>query len=368
MKKVILLLIILSSFNYSKSQVIVTLQVPPEGLSVKPQLWNALVVNTSNSAIVIKINLSLIDLSNGLPVLTATSSTFDLPEGATNITAEHLLPISYTSMNNTFFVDQSLDDFIPIGNYTVCYQVLKQNVDAFDEVAEECESVTVEPLSPPILNTPDDQGETEQLRPLFTWMPPAPLSLFPNLTYKYNLVEVLQGQSSFDAIQQNVPILQQNIIYTTTLQYPITMTALDTGKNYAWQITANSNSLPISNSEIWSFKIKSPESEAIQMQSPSFIKLQKNDEISFTICSDYLRYEYLNESNDSVVTTMITDLTSNNLKVVSGKEDLEKVQFGQNYIEMNLQDLNLKAGHFYLFKLTNNKNENWFTKFEYQQN
>ena len=367
MKKILLLFIILASFNYSKSQVIVTLQVPPEGLSVKPQLWNAILVNTGNSSIIIKINLSLIDISNGQQVLYATSSIFDLPQGATNITAEHLLPISYTVLNNTFNVDQSLNDFIPIGNYTICYQVLKQTADAFDEIAEVCESIAVEPLSPPILNTPDDQGEVEEGKPLFTWAPPAPLPLFPNLTYKYNLVEVLQGQSASEAIQQNVPILQQNNIYNTFLQYPITLTALDTGKNYAWQITANSNYLPISNSEIWSLKIKPPQVVTMQILSPSFTKLRQSDEISFTVCSDYLRYEYLNESNDSLVTIMITDITSNDLKIISENENVEKVQFGQNFIEMDLQGLNLKPGHSYLFRLTNSKNENWFTKFEFQK-
>lgn len=367
MKKILLFVILFASFNSSNSQVIVTLQISPEGLSVKPQLWNALLINTGNSSIIIKINLSLTDVNSGQQVLYATSSTFDLPQGATNITAEHVMPISYTVLNNTFNFDQSLNDFIPIGNYTICYQVLKQNTESFEEISEECENITIEPLSPPILTTPDDMGQLEDARPLFTWAPPAPLALFTNLTYKYSLVEVLQGQSSSAAIQQNIPLLQQNGIINMFLQFPLSQMPLDTSKIYAWQVTANSNSLPVSNSEIWTFKITSANDQDNKSMGSGFIKLRKNDEIPITIGSDYLRYEYLNESNDSLVNIMITDITSNNLKVIGDGENLQKVQFGQNYIEMNLQDLNLEAGHFYLFKLTNTKNESWFTKFEFQK-
>lgn len=367
MKKILLLFFVVACFTYSKGQVIVTLQIPQEGLSVKPQLWNAILVNTGNSTVSIKINLLLTDLGNGQQVLSATSSTFSLPQGSTNITAEHLLPISYTVLNNAFNIDQSLSDFIPIGSYSICYQVLEQKTDAFEEVSEECESVTVEPLSPPILTTPDDEGEIEESRPLFTWTPPAPLALFSNLTYKYNLVEVLQGQSSSDAIQQNVPILQQNISTNTFFQYPITLTALDTGKNYAWQIIANGNNLPVSNSEIWTFKIKSPQVDKLPIQSSNYIKLKQSAEISFTVCFDYLRYEYLNESNDSLVTILITDISANDLKPISLEEDLSKVGYGENYMEINLSGMNLKDGHYYLLKLTNGKKENWYTKFQFKK-
>lgn len=366
MRRIFFLFIFLACYFYTTCQVIVNLQIPPEGLLIKAQLWNAILINTGNSSMTVKIDLSFTDLANEQQVFSASSATLILPPGPTNVKADNILPISYRVTNYNYSVDQSPDGFLPVGNFNICYQILKQNDDAFEAVAEECETVQVEPLSPPYLTSPDDQGEIEEVRPVFTWIPPAPSSFFSNLTYRYTLVEVLQGQSSLTAIQQNMPKLQQSNLSQTVLNFPTTSTALDTGKVYAWQVAANSNNVPAAYSEVWTFKIKSPQADLVDKKKSSFIKLMPEHTIPFTVCSDFLRYEYLNENNDTLVSFRITDITSKQLKVIA--DENISLRFGENYKEINLQSFNLKSRHYYLYQLTNSKSESWYVKFEYSAN
>lgn len=366
MKIISILLLALVSFFYPRAQVIVNLQLPPEGLSIKPQLWNAVLTNTGNTSVTVKIGLSLTDRSNGEQVFSANSGSFLLSQGTTTISANSIMPIEYTLTNYSYNVDPSPDGPLPIGNFMICYEILQERGDAFDNVGEECEAIDILPLSPPYLNTPDNNVEIEETKPLFSWIPPAPLSNFANPTYTLKLVEVLQGQSSIDAIQQNIPILEQSNISQPMLQYPLTSIPLDTGKLYAWQIAVNSNNMPVTTSEVWSFRLKAPEVDHLISTSTSFVQLKRVNEIPFTVCSDYLNYQYTNETNDSLVSVTLTDITSRSLKIVISDDENESVLLGQNYKKMDLRPLKLQTGHIYLFQLTDSKEEKWFAKFEYK--
>ncbi|MBS1564375.1 MAG: hypothetical protein JST39_08290, partial [Bacteroidetes bacterium] len=78
-----------------RAQVSMTLQVPPVGLLVKNQLWNMLVVNSSNESMLIRVSLVLLDEKTNQPVLTAGSAPVMLPRGARQLQARDLGPIQY---------------------------------------------------------------------------------------------------------------------------------------------------------------------------------------------------------------------------------------------------------------------------------
>lgn len=351
----------------ANSQVVISLQVPEEGVAIRSQLWNATIINSENSGIYVKINLSLADINTGQQVISGTTSLFYLQQGATAINSNIVTPVSYFSTGMSGGSNMAPDDYLPIGTYNLCYQLLKQKADGFENIGEECAAISVAPLSPPILNTPDDAGIIEGDQPFFTWTPPAPANLFGNLSYSIRLTEVLQGQSINDAIQANVPIIFQNNFSAPFLQYPPTSSKLDTGKIYVWQVTANSNNQPVSKSEVWSFSLKTPDNEEIYNNRSGFIKLKRSDAIPSTVCYKNFHFEYTNESNDTLVLINLVDLSGNHSKQIHVSEDFSRVQFGENYKTIDLTAMKLKDGHYYLLRLTNSKNENWYAKFQFKK-
>ena len=297
MRKSFIFLISLFSMLQLDAQVILTIQMPPQGLTIKPQLWSLALTNTTED-MQVKIEMVFTDVSNNQQVFTGVTRIFNLPKGTRQIQATDVMPITYNIVNPTYGIDPNPDGYLPIGVFNVCYSVIKIMNDASERLVEECETVEVEPVSPPQLVIPSDNERVENTRPFFTWVPPSPGSLFNTLNYDWTLVEVMSTQSAADAVQQNVPIYQQLNLKLTNFQIPLSVAELDTSKLYAWRVTAKNGGSAISNSEVWTFRVGKtiPKKPSIAMEG-SYTKVRKEEDGATIICYDKLRYEYLNKIN-----------------------------------------------------------------------
>ncbi|WP_207516122.1 hypothetical protein, partial [Longitalea luteola] len=170
-------------------------------------------------------------------------------------TASNVGPLTYTA-GAGYAVDANPNGFLPVGVFNICYTLSRVTKDGTEELADECVTAEVEPISAPQLLQPGDSDRVVSRRPLFTWLPPTPHHLFSNLLYDLVLVEVQSTQSGADAIQQNIPLFLQSNISVTSLPYPLSLAELDTSKLYAWRVTAKSNLMPIANSEVWCFRLE----------------------------------------------------------------------------------------------------------------
>lgn len=347
------------------AQVTINLQLPPVGIVQKSQLWNLSLINTGSSAVVVKLNMVMTDIATGQSVLSASTNTINLPQGSRLLQYIELLPITYTVLNSNYNVNPASNGFLPVGNFNVCYQVMTHGVESFQAVSEECVSIEIEPLSPPYLILPADESEIEQERPFFSWLPPNPVSLFNNLSYSFRLVEVLPNQRSSEAVQQNMPLVSQQVVTGNTFNYPNANPKLDTAKVYAWQVTANNNNLHIANSEVWTFKIKLQQDNKRPVADAPFYKLKMEAGTSYFICDGTLRYEYINELNDKHATIQIYDISNRSKKQLI-KEYTENLKDGQNLVIVDLIEDGLKKGHIYLMELINTHNEIWTCSFEFK--
>lgn len=367
MKKLILLSSLFWCAHVS-GQVIITLQLPPMGLTIKPQLWNLSLVNSSSLPVTIKIELVMTDASTNQQVMTGTTNQFILPVGVKQLRLNDVMPITYNVTGSGYAIDATPNGFLPVGLFHFCYIVTKIDTDAPERLGEECETVEVEPLSPPQLVLPSDNERIETTRPIFTWLPPSPFSLFNNLNYEWKLVEVMPTQSGADAIVQNIPLLSQNNLTAASFQYPLAMAELDTSKLYAWRVTAKNSIAFVANSEVWTFRVRLPgESRASVPGSAYYSKLRRQIDPSYILAKGTLRFEYKNEINTNHVRIDIYDLSSGTRKELVRDSVEQRVVFGTNYIQLDLTGYRVKAGHIYLMELTNVKGEKWYLKFEYRK-
>src|SRR5688500_13198285 len=227
-KKGLLFCIVLSLTVGMQAQVIMNLQLPPVGLTLKPQLWNFSLVNSGHGRVNVRVELIVTDVSTNQRILTGTSNLFVLAVGAKQVRPADVMPVTYSIGSPGYSVDPSPDGFLPIGIFNICYSVINQNNDAQETLSEECETVQIEPVSPPQLILPADNEPVLVTRPLFTWLPPSPFNSNNSLLYDWVLVEVQPTQSAADAIQQNIPVLAQRNMAVASIQYPLSMPDRDT--------------------------------------------------------------------------------------------------------------------------------------------
>lgn len=367
MKRKLLLIVGLMMGWCGQAQVVITLQLPPLGLTIKPQLWNMSLINTTGASMTAHLQMIMTDAGTGQTVLTATTPSFLLPAGAKPISAATVTPVAYTA-GAGYNIDANPNGFLPVGVYNICYILTRLTNEISEQIADECVTAEVEPISPPQLIQPSDSDQVLLRRPFFTWLPPTPYNTFSNLRYDWVLVEVQSTQSGPDAIQQNVPVLLQSNISFTSLQYPLSMPELDTGKIYAWRVTAKNNLSPIANSEVWSFSIQKFSTDTFSAPNKGFYaQVRREQDASYSISGSILRFLYQHEVNSNTVQIKITDISNTAHQTVQLDSSYLAVKYGANYMSLDLSNKGLTDHHMYLLDLTNERNEHWFLKFEYRR-
>ncbi|WP_147320027.1 hypothetical protein [Chitinophaga silvisoli] len=340
------------------AQVSMTVQLPPTGVLQMAQLWNMLLVSTSSSPILVKIEMRMKDVATNQPILTGFSRTITLNKGVRQIQAGDVTPVTYEYLSTA--ADRTQNGLLTAGNYIACYSVFLLSGDALSLLAEDCLAFAVEPVSPPLLNSPEDQSIVDGNLPQFSWIPPAPLSIFSDLNYDFVIVELRNGQSTAEAIQQNIPVYKSVHNKNLFVNYPVSALALDTAKKYAWTVTAKNGSTFAAQTETWTFRIKGAAAEKMVNETAAYILLKKELDATQFTCSGPLQVGYSNDAGDTTVNYEILSLGAGGGVIQSGKLSLTR---GQNQLKVVLKGLT--NDQYYLFRLQNNRKEYWNAKFIY---
>lgn len=362
-KKTLLFCTTLLASALIHAQVRMTLQVPPFGVLVKNQLWNMLLINTGNGSATVRLSLVMVDQKTNQPALTASTLPFVVEKGVKQIQAKDLGPITYTYAGAAMLGDRDPNGMLPVGNYQVCYTATSELISQKNPVvAENCIQLAVDPMSPPLLNTPADEGEIYTAAPQFTWLPPTPAGIFGDLSYDLILVEVLSGQGKADAIQQNIPVYAGGLIRNQYLNYASSYATLDTGRLYAWRIVAMNSDQPVTMSDIWTFRVVKAPLPSLKTRNDPYLDLKRGLDPSVAAGSSTLRLTYQNMPADTLVHYTITSLDDpGNPVIQQGQLSLTR---GQNLLQIVLsKTASYDRKKLYLFQLVNGRKESWTLKF-----
>ena len=161
---------------------------------------------------------------------------------------------------------------LPEGHYELSVAVLNPSNPQTPFVSNVVADFTIIYPDPPSLIFPDQDGKIASDYPTFQW---TPVTVPPDYTIYYSLkiVQVLDGQTPQRALEANIPQFERDHLTTTTFTYPIDALPLDTGKTYAWQITAlDQNNFPPTHnngkSQIYTFTYKGQSSGMIHVLGP----------------------------------------------------------------------------------------------------
>ncbi|WEK34566.1 MAG: hypothetical protein P0Y53_18930 [Candidatus Pseudobacter hemicellulosilyticus] len=343
----------------TRAQVSLTLQVPPMGVFVKNQLWNMLLANGGSTRI-IRVSLVLLDVKTNQPLLSAISGPITLNNGSRLLQGKDFEPVHYEYSSQATLTSLDQQGLLPVGSYQACYTILdaqKTNMP----LAENCILLNVDPLSPPLLNTPEDGSSLLTAYPQFTWLPPAPLALFSDPAYELLVVEVLPGQAPAEAIQQNVPVYSSGRIRYLYSQYPASRMALDTARTYAWRIVALNGFQAVSLSETWTFRVAGNHPAKSNQSSDSYIELKRNEDAFIASAGDQLKLSWDNAAGNKIIRYTISSLEDAGNPVV--QEGELTVKQGHNRIPLTLQRKKFSRNKVYLFRFRDERNEWWSVKF-----
>jgi hypothetical protein len=338
--------------------------IPPGALIQKEQLWNVIISNPTSTARSCQLSLTILNKANGNRMLTALTNNIVVPGGARQIQVADVMPVVYNALNEN--VNLSGPGLLPVGLYQVCYELVSNKGASY---GSSCVDVQVEVLAPPQLIFPEHKSELKEQQPAFSWIPPAPMTLVRNCTYEYKIVKVNNNQTAADAIRDNVPVYTAARLSNVALTYPASATALEKKQLYAWQITAQTSSANIK-SDVWTFTITGGEQvKGKPGDGLAYTKLaKKNEQVSYSVVSQTLRFSWHNESLDSTFQIRMLDVTGgNHIPLSMNKKAVPVFSPGVNLIDMDLREAGkFIRNHLYEFCLVDKQGQEWKMLFEYK--
>ena len=290
--KLLLLFSLLLMVVGGYSQVVMQPIVPQSGLIRVSQLWGMSVTNVSETEKYCIVELTVRNRVSGTVVLKGRSQSFTLSKGSKMLTESVIGPVTYETDGLDAVITSG--GLLAAGVYNICLSLQAADLKAFQPI-EHCLDVEVEALTPPQLIEPADTSVLDISYPHFIWTAPMPLTIFSNLNYELVLVEVEAGQSKGDAIQRNLPVWSMGNLRTNTALYPSSWVSLDTGKVYAWQVTARNGDYYGGKSQIWEFRLKDTVPVAIKTSSDFYNSLSRKIYENVIQKSGEYKLEFINE-------------------------------------------------------------------------
>lgn len=329
------------------AQVSLTIQLPPAGMIQKDQLWNLVLMNNSNASLDITVLLNLRDAVTGQPVLSGGSRSITLAKGVKTLNVKDVQPVQYNFGTSGFN-----SNYLPLGAYIACYTLTKANYDAIETIAYECVNININPLSPPLLNTPADKSILQTPYPQFSWTPPTPPQMFDNLNYEITVAEIQEGQSPADAVRYNTPTYVKTNSKQPFETYPSSYSKLDTGKTYAWQVIARNGFNYAATTEVWTFGF-SKDSAKLQNTGTSYILLKSNrDEAGVNYIEGnnlFIKYYSFDKAQETTVRFL-------NMQGRVIRLQKQKLIYGDNFIRFAL-NRQFKQGQVYRIEITDQQNK-----------
>lgn len=341
------------------AQVSINAQLPSGAMVQKEQLWNVSLLSNQPDILEVYIKLSLQDVITNQVVLSAETGSLLLNKGIKLLNNQTVQPIFYNFTGPEFS-----RTFLPVGSYIACYEAYQTRGEHQLILANECIRFTVDPLSPPLLNVPEDKSLLNTSYPFFTWMPPTPTDMFGFLTYDLIVTELIDGQSPAEAIEYNTPVYVKTNLTQPSDNYPASFAKLDTAKTYAWQVIARNGISYAAKTETWTFRVAPTERPINIVAISPYLHLKQDNPEKGIAPNGFLKLAYDNKTVDKSISIQILDLS-----VPDDKDQPIIIQTnliqGENYIELDLKKvLKPDKNKVYMARLVNSKGESWLLRFQ----
>jgi hypothetical protein len=235
---------------------------------------------------------------------------------------------------------------------TLCIQKLNP-----ENKAVSCQTLDLQPPTPLLLASPEDESKIRINRPNFTWIPPMPIGHNPDLKYEMTLVKMNKKQSAEDAIIRNRPLYKEGGLGQTFMAFPVNLTELEVGEKYAWTVKAFLGDIFITQADVWEFEIQLKKDEL------HFVNLANAKQGTHN-CGNVLNFIYTEKYVPSDLQYIIIDSKGKN---VCQQCPSLKTTPGNNSFSLERSFGNMNKNELYTLVITNSKGKKNQLKFIYTE-
>ncbi|SJZ93199.1 hypothetical protein [Sediminibacterium ginsengisoli] len=358
----IFFLILLLSVK-AEAQVMISFNPALDGTSVN-RLGKVIMTNRYAFDLEAKLVISVREAKQGqllkvtMPAFTLHTGTNVLPPDVFNRSA-----FSFSGSQAGYALSQTRN--FADGDYEYCFELNVKAIKAQTipvDFFENCFNTTLERSTPMVLINPYDKEASCNTRPNFLWQPSMPVQ--PGITYILTLAEIKPQQSRAEALAYNPPIIAQNNIRTTMLNYPALAPALEQGKKYAWQVLATNAKMIVTRSDIWEYSVAC-ETDTAKPDQDGYRELKDSRDAGSYLAHRWLRFSFYNPYGPMAVNYTISDLTLKDKELK--KLPVLKMQGGFNSYELDLEDIRgLVYEHQYLLTVQLGNGKKMYLSFIYK--
>jgi len=353
--KIIYSVILLFISELAFSQIMITNTFSNQGVRYEDG-WKATIANPYSSQ---TVYAELEITKNNLPHIKAVSEKFNLVNGISflDFTKIKISQIAYNNQNVLW------NQFFTFGHYEICLHIyaVEHGVQG-----EACAPIEIMPVSPPVIISPENDAEVG-FNPVFSWAPPVPMNIFKSICYELKIVPVYAGQSGYEAMSRNNPVLKEPCLSSLSFIYNISNLPLEDGVQYAWQITAIDEGTEVGKSEVQTIKVATSKEKPKEILIPKYYyKLRKTEDGNFGTAKGCLGFTCEEEKLDSAMKFSIYD---NKSKRISCDDKLKIKKVGdENYFILELANCNeFKSGQSYRLEVISPTNRTYSISFKYTE-
>jgi hypothetical protein len=237
----------------------------PPGQFYIEQMWNCQIINHETKPVDVTIYAWV--TKGGDEICHGRSNPITVPPGGKRITSNDVTEVTDEWHAAGYEQVVSRRNALPAGDYHYCLQVELARGDTI--LCQDCADHRTVKSSPPRLISPRDSSFIFTPQPTFAWIPPIPP--VQGITYRLRIVADPPELTPFEAVSSAEPWFEENDIYTTSFQYPMSGRVLEQDKLYAWRVDAFAEDRQISESKTFCFGIPPfkypPEAEFLSTKS-----------------------------------------------------------------------------------------------------
>ncbi len=222
--------------------------------------------------------------------------------------------------------------YFPSGQYSYDYKVIM--VATHEVLVEQTFVHDLQPAAPLNLIEPYDKDEICELRPLLSWQPHIPMTV--GVQYQVVIAEIKVKQNGIEALQYNLPVVNQRGVSANLMMYPAVARELEKGKRYAWQVTAYKNNTVLNRSEVWTFETKCADTVVEHKPELSYRDIEDLAKGNFYMAQGRLSFVLVNSYAEQPLQYAISCLTDPKLKVKN--LPAKTLMKGRNKVDIDLSE------------------------------
>lgn len=333
---------------HTDAQILLQYNAPVHGQSLEGLSYIE-IINNSGEDVKATVTIRVTESQSG-NILTAVFPGVSIRRGNNSIDAAGFSRGKFSFANNYAGQIISRTGRFPEGEYEYCFEaeITDSKTPWPSSVFENCFVSLIQPLTPLLLVNPPDEDINCNTRPSFIWQLPAPLP--QNARCRLVLTELRSKQDLAEAINYNMPLINQANIAGNQLLFPSSLLALKEGKKYVWQVWLYSGTTLLRKSEIWTYEVKCDVSKEDTLTG-SYRELKDNADGDFLIVDRVLRFSFHNPYNPGILSYSIVNM-ANPAKTISGLPKLSLIA-GLNKYELDFTDnKSFRKGEEYMLKIT----------------